>query len=81
MRGESVKHVVNPKTVPLEDALRNLASRLTGTPAAVLPRTQEGLMQFLAENVPSLDELAEAVTQEALARLHAAEPKKKRKDN
>ena len=52
-----------------EDALRNLASRLTGQPVAKLPRTQEGVVQFMAENIPTAAELAEAITQEALARL------------
>lgn len=66
------KNIVKPKSVSFEDALRNLASRLTGRPAAELPRTQEGIVQFMAENVPTLDEMAEAVTQEVLARLEAA---------
>lgn len=64
------KNIVKPKSVSFEDALRNLASRLTGRPAADLPRTQEGVVQFMAENVPSLDEMAEAVTQEVMARLN-----------
>ena len=63
------KNVVTPKSVSFEDALRNLASRLTGQPAAKLPRTQEGVVQFMAENIPTADELAEAITQEALAQL------------
>ena len=63
------KNVVTPKSVSFEDALRNLASRLAGQPAAKLPRTQEGVVQFMAENIPTADELAEAITQEALARL------------
>lgn len=63
------KNVVTPKSVSFEDALRNLASRLTGQPVAKLPRTQEGVVQFMAENVPSLDELAESITMEVFARL------------
>lgn len=63
------KNIVKPKSVSFEDALRNLASRLTGRPAADLPRTQEGVVQFMAENVPSLDEMAEAVTKKVLAGL------------
>lgn len=63
------KNVVTPKSVSFEDALRNLASRLTGQPVAKLPRTQEGVVQFMAENIPTADELTEAITQEALARL------------
>lgn len=63
------RNIVKPKSVSFEDALRNLASRLTGCPAAELPRTQEGVVQFMAENVPTLDEMAEAVTQEVMARL------------
>ena len=66
------KNVVTPKRVSFEDALRNLASRLTGRPAAELPRTQEGVVQFMAENIPTFDEMAEAVTQEVLARLEIA---------
>ena len=67
------KNVVTPKSVSFEDALRNLASRLTGQPAAKLPRTQEGIVQFMAENVPSFDEMAEAITMEVFARLVKAE--------
>ena len=63
------KNVVTPNSVSFEDALRNLASRLTGQPAAKLPRTQEGIVQFMAENVPSFDEMAEAITMEVFARL------------
>ena len=63
------KNVVAPKSVSFEDALRNLASRLTDQPAAKLPRTQEGIVQFMAENVPSFDEMAEAITMEVFARL------------
>lgn len=65
------KNVIAPKNVSFEDALRNLAGRLTGQPAAGLPRTQEGVVQFMAENVPSPDELVEAITQKILARLAA----------
>ena len=68
------KNVVTPRSVSFEDALRNLASRLTGRPAAKLPRTQEGVVQFMAENIPTADELAEAITQEVLARLAVAAP-------
>lgn len=63
------KNVVTPKSVSFEDALRNLASRLTGQPAAKLPRTQEGIVQFMAENIPSFDEMAETITMEVFARL------------
>lgn len=63
------KNVVTPKSVSFEDALRDLAGRLTGQPAATLPRTQEGIVQFMAENVPSFDELVEAITMEVFARL------------
>jgi len=70
------KNIVTPKSVSFEDALRNLASRLTGRPVADLPRTQEAIVQYMAENVPApstgginVDELAEAVTQEAMARI------------
>lgn len=66
------KNVITPKSVSFEDALRNLANRLTGRSAAELPRTQEGIVQFMAENVPTPDEMAEAITQEVLARLEAA---------
>lgn len=68
------KNVVTPKSVSFEDALRNLASRLTGRPTAELPRTQEGIVQFMAENVPTPSEMGEAITQEVLARLAAAAP-------
>lgn len=70
-----MKNITVPtRTVSFEDALRNLASRLTGKPASVLPRTQEGVMQYLADTLPSVDALAEAITKEVLARMAAVEP-------
>lgn len=70
------KNIVKPRTVSFEEALRNLASRLTGCPAADLPRTQEAIVQYMAENVLTLsaggvnvDALGEAVTQEVMARI------------
>ena len=57
------------RAVSFEDALRNLASKLTGKPASALPRTQEGVVQYMAEHIPSPDELAETVTCEVLARM------------
>lgn len=50
-------NIEKPKTVSLETALQNLASRLTGVPAAGLPKTQEGIVQYLAEHLPSVEEL------------------------
>ena len=72
-----MEKIVKPiKAISFEAALRNLASRLTGTPVAELPRTQEAIVQYMAENVPTpatggvnVDELAEAVTKEVLARI------------
>lgn len=68
-----MRNVTTPRTVSFEDALRNLASKLTGTPVKELPRTQEGVVQFMAEHVPSVDEMAEAITQEVIARLAQAD--------
>ena len=67
-----MRNITNPRTVSFEEALRNLASRLTGVPASTLPRTQEGVVQFMADNLPSAvdtDSLAEAITAEVIARL------------
>lgn len=72
-----MEKIVKPiKAISFEAALRNLASRLTGTPVAELPRTQEAIVQYMAENVPApstggvnVDELVEAVTQEVMARI------------
>lgn len=66
-----MRNITAPRTVSFEEALRNLASRLTGVPVSSLPRTQEGVVQFIAENLPPVDVngLAEAVTNEVLARL------------
>lgn len=70
-----MKNITVPtRTVSFEDALRNLASRLTGKPVSVLPRTQEGVVQYLADTLPSVDALAEAITKEVLARTAAVEP-------
>ena len=46
-----MRNITAPRTVSFEEALRNLASRLTGVPASTLPRTQEGVVQFMAENL------------------------------
>ncbi len=67
-----MRNITAPRTVSFEEALRNLASRLTGVPASTLPRTQEGVVQFMAENLPpaiDVDGLAEAVTAEVITRL------------
>lgn len=67
-----MRNITAPRTVSFEEALRNLASRLTGVPASTLPRTREGIVQFMAENLPpaiDVDGLAEAVTAEVIARL------------
>lgn len=64
-----MQNITKPRTVSFEEGLRNLASRLTGKPTAELPRTQEAIVQYMAENVPSVDDLAEAITQEVMARL------------
>jgi len=67
-----MRNITAPRTVSFEEALRNLASRLTGVPASTLPRTQEGVVQFMAENLPpaiDVDGLAEAVTAEVLAQM------------
>lgn len=67
-----MRNIIAPRTVSFEEALRNLASRLTGVSASSLPRTQEGVVQFMAENLPpaiDVDGLAEAVTAEVIARL------------
>lgn len=67
--------IVKPaRGVSFEDALRNLASRLTGTPVAKLPRTQESIVQYMAEHAPTLNDMVETITQEVLARLTAAAP-------
>lgn len=68
-----MQNITKPRTVSFEEGLRNLASRLTGKPTAELPRTQEAVVQYMAENVPSVDDLAEAITQEVIARLSAAQ--------
>ena len=50
-----MEKIVKPiKAISFEAALRNLASRLTGTPVAELPRTQEAIVQYMAENVESM---------------------------
>ena len=40
-----MRNITTPtKAVSFEDALRNLAAKLTGKPAASLPRTQEAVV-------------------------------------
>lgn len=72
-----MQSIVKPaKALSFEDALRNLTSRLTGTPVAELPRTQEAIVQYMAEHITlpesggvDVNELAEAITREVMARL------------
>ena len=53
-----MRNITTPtKAVSFEDALRNLAAKLTGKPAASLPRTQEAVVQFIADNISSVKEL------------------------
>lgn len=67
-----MQNITTPKkAVSFEDALRNLAARLTGTPVSALPRTQEGVVQYMADNIPTVDELAEDIAVEVMARLAA----------
>lgn len=68
------RNIVSPRSVSFEDALRNLASRLTGRPAAELPHTQEAIVQYMAENASTPDEMAETIIQKVLARLKAVAP-------
>ena len=76
-----MRNITTPaKAVSFEDALRNLAAKLTGAPAASLPRTQEGVVQYMAERIPSVDELAEAVTKEVMARLSPAASEEPQED-
>jgi len=69
-----MKNVTIPRIVSFEDALRNLAAKLIGTSVNELPRTQEGVVLYMAERVPSVDEMAETITQEVMARLAQAAP-------
>lgn len=65
-----MRNITTPaKAVSFEDALRNLAAKLTGKPAASLPRTQEAVVQYIADNISSVKELTEAIVQEAMDRL------------
>ena len=76
-----MRNITTPaKAVSFEDALRNLAAKLTGKPAASLPRTQEAVVQYIADNISSVkelairltQELAEAIVQEVMDRLAPA---------
>lgn len=68
-----MRNIITPaKAVSFEDALRNLAAKLTGAPAASLPRTQEAVVQYIADNISSVQELTEAIVQEVMERLAPA---------
>lgn len=65
-----MRNITTPtKAVSFEDALRNLAAKLTGKPAASLPRTQEAVVQFIADNIFSVKELTDAMAVELATRL------------
>ena len=60
-----MRNITTPaKAVSFEDALRNLAAKLTGKPAASLPRTQEAVVQYIADNISSAKELTDALAKE-----------------
>ena len=64
--------VKNTRVTELETQVGQLEEQAKTDKAAYekeLPRTQEGIVQFMAENIPTADELMEAITQGALARL------------
>lgn len=68
-----MRNITTPtKAVSFEDALRNLAAKLTGKPAASLPRTQEAVVQYIADNISSVKELTDAIVQEVMDRLAPA---------
>lgn len=65
-----MRNITTPtKAVSFEDALRNLAAKLTGKPASSLPRTQEAVVQFIADNISSVKELTDAMAVELATRL------------
>ena len=65
-----MRNITTPtKAVSFEDALRNLAAKLTGKPAASLPCTQEAVVQFIADNISSVKELTDAMAVELATRL------------
>lgn len=65
-----MRNITTPaKAVSFEDALRNLAAKLTGKPAASLPRTQEAVVQYIADNISSVKELTDALAKELAIRL------------
>lgn len=68
-----MRNIITPaKAVSFEDALRNLAAKLTGTPAASLPRTQEAVVQYIADNISSVKELTDTIVQGVMDRLAPA---------
>ena len=64
-----MRNITTPTKAVFEDALRNLAAKLTGKPAASLPRTQEAVVQFIADNISSVKELTDAMAVELATRL------------
>ena len=65
-----MRNITTPaKAVSFEDALRNLAAKLTGKPAASLPRTQEAVVQYIADNISSVKELTDALAKELAKEL------------
>lgn len=59
-----MKRIIRPtRAISFEEALRNLACCLTGTPVAELPRTQEAIVQYMAENIKLPDTPTQAVTE------------------
>lgn len=65
-----MRNITTPaKAVSFEDALRNLAAKLTGKPAVSLPRTQEAVVQYIADNISSVKELTDALAKELAIRL------------
>ena len=68
-----MRNITTPaKAVSFEDALRNLAAKLTGKPAASLPRTQEAVVQYIADNISSVHAPPEALATALALRLPPA---------
>lgn len=68
-----MRNVTVPRAVSFEDALRNLAAKLTGRPVGELPRTQEAIVQLMAESVPSVDEMTEIIARKVLESMANAD--------
>lgn len=56
-----ITNVISKQAVSLEDALRQLASAVTGEPVSAIPKTQESIILYMADHINASKQAAAEV--------------------